>query len=60
MAFLTRFQRMSQHSDRYRWYALGFTTLCQAAANILSAAFGPLAPYHMIVKSRASGGALWQ
>ena len=45
MALLTRFQRMSQHADRYRWYALGFTTLCQAAANVLSAAFGPIAPF---------------
>jgi MFS family permease len=32
-------------SDRYRWYALGMTTLGQAAANILASAFGPLAPF---------------
>jgi hypothetical protein len=32
-------------SDRYRWYALGMTTLGQAAANIAASAFGPLAPF---------------
>ena len=32
-------------TDRYRWYALGMTTLGQAAANILASAFGPLAPF---------------
>jgi len=32
-------------SERYRWYALGMTTLGQAAANILASAFGPLAPF---------------
>jgi len=32
-------------NDRYRWYALGITTLGQAAANILASAFGPLAPF---------------
>ena len=31
--------------ERYRWYALGMTTLGQAAANILASAFGPLAPF---------------
>lgn len=31
--------------DRYRWYALGMTTLGQAAANVLTSAFGPLAPF---------------
>ena len=31
--------------ERYRWYALGMTTLGQAAANILTSAFGPLAPF---------------
>ncbi len=45
MALLTWFQRMSHQAERYRWYALGFTTLCQAAANILSAGFGPIAPF---------------
>ncbi|MGE0825199.1 MAG: MFS transporter [Candidatus Binatia bacterium] len=30
---------------RYRWYALGITTLGQAAANIVASAFGPLAPF---------------
>jgi MFS transporter, ACS family, hexuronate transporter len=30
---------------QYRWYALGMTTLGQAAANILASAFGPLAPF---------------
>src|SRR5216683_2570031 len=44
MALLARFQRLSHQADRYRWYALGLTTLGQAAANILSAGFGPLAP----------------
>lgn len=44
MALLARFQRMSHQADRYRWYALGLTTLGQAAANTLSAGFGPLAP----------------
>ena len=32
-------------AERYRWYALGMTTLGQAAANILASAFGPLAPF---------------
>lgn len=32
-------------SERYRWHALGMTTLGQAAANILASAFGPLAPF---------------
>jgi MFS family permease len=32
-------------SERYRWYALGMTTLGQAATNILASAFGPLAPF---------------
>ena len=32
-------------ADRYRWYALGMTTLGQAATNILGSAFGPLAPF---------------
>lgn len=32
-------------AGRYRWYALGMTTLGQAAANILASAFGPLAPF---------------
>ena len=32
-------------SERYRWYALGLTTLGQAATNILGSAFGPLAPF---------------
>lgn len=36
---------MSHQADRYRWYALALTTLGQAAANILSASFGPLAPF---------------
>ena len=31
--------------ERYRWYALGLTTLGQAATNILGSAFGPLAPF---------------
>jgi predicted MFS family arabinose efflux permease len=44
MALLVWFQRMSHQADRYRWYALGLTTLGQAAANILSASFGPIAP----------------
>src|SRR5215470_10207168 len=44
MALLVWFQRMSHQADRYRWYALGLTTLGQAAANILSASFGPVAP----------------
>src|SRR5262245_41518299 len=45
MTLLTRFQRMSQQTDHYRWYALTVTTLGQAAGNILSAAFGPIAPF---------------
>jgi hypothetical protein len=45
MALLAWFQHLSRRADRYRWYALGLTTLCQAAANILSAGFGPLAPF---------------
>jgi predicted MFS family arabinose efflux permease len=45
MALLTRFRHMSQQAEHYRWYALGFTTLCQAAANVLASAFGPLAPF---------------
>ncbi len=44
-AFLTRLQCRSQQSENYRWYALGFTTLCQAAAQILAYGFGPLAPF---------------
>jgi sugar phosphate permease len=32
-------------ADRYRWYALGMTTMGQAATNILGSAFGPLAPF---------------
>jgi MFS transporter, ACS family, hexuronate transporter len=32
-------------AERYRWYALGMTTLGQAATNILGSAFGPLAPF---------------
>ena len=44
MALLVWFQRMSHQADRYRWYALGLTTSGQAAANILSASFGPIAP----------------
>ena len=32
-------------ADRYRWYALGMTTLGQAATNFLASAFGPLAPF---------------
>ncbi|HEV8711627.1 MAG TPA: MFS transporter [Candidatus Binatia bacterium] len=44
MALWVWFQRMSHQADRYRWYALGLTTLGQAAANILSASFGPIAP----------------
>lgn len=32
-------------AGRYRWYALGMTTLGQAATNFLAAAFGPLAPF---------------
>ncbi len=38
-------QRMSRQDDRYRWYALGLTTLGQAAATILASGFGPLAPF---------------
>src|SRR5262249_30572450 len=45
MALLVWFRRMSHQADRYRWYALGLTTLGQAAANILSASFGPVAPW---------------
>jgi predicted MFS family arabinose efflux permease len=45
MAFLARLQRVSQQSERYRWYALGVTTFCQAAGNTLSSGFGPLAPF---------------
>jgi predicted MFS family arabinose efflux permease len=36
---------MNRQADRYRWYALGLTTLGQAAATILSSGFGPLAPF---------------
>ena len=36
-------QQLNHQSDHYRWYALGFTTLGQAAATILAMAFGPLA-----------------
>ncbi len=32
-------------AERYRWYALGMTTMGQAATNILGSAFGPLAPF---------------
>lgn len=36
---------MNRQTDRYRWYALGLTTLGQAAATILATGFGPLAPF---------------
>jgi len=36
---------MNRQAERYRWYALGLTTLGQAAATILSSGFGPLAPF---------------
>src|SRR5262245_6225086 len=45
MTLLARLQRASQQSEHYRWYALGVTTLCQAAGNTLSSGFGPLAPF---------------
>jgi len=45
MALLSWFQRLSHQADRYRWYALGLTTLSQAAANTLASTFGPLAPF---------------
>src|SRR5258705_12961652 len=38
-------QRLSRQEDRYRWYALGLTTLGQAAATILASGFGPIAPF---------------
>jgi predicted MFS family arabinose efflux permease len=44
-AFLTRLQHRSQHTESYRWFALGVTTLCQAAAQILAYGLGPLAPF---------------
>jgi predicted MFS family arabinose efflux permease len=39
------FQRLRHEPDRYRWYALGLTTLSQAAVTTLSFAFGPVAPF---------------
>jgi predicted MFS family arabinose efflux permease len=45
MALLSWFQHLSRQTDRYRWYALGLTTLSQAAANTLASTFGPLAPF---------------
>src|SRR5258705_12344389 len=38
-------QRLRRQGDRYRWYALGLTTLGQAAATILASGFGPIAPF---------------
>ena len=35
--------RVDYRTDQYRWFALGYTTLGQAAATILGMAFGPLA-----------------
>ncbi len=43
MAPSSWFQQLNHQSDHYRWYALGFTTVGQAAATILAMAFGPLA-----------------
>lgn len=39
------FQRLHQQPDRYRWYALGLTTLSQAAVTTISFSFGPVAPF---------------
>ena len=44
MRLLARLERASRRAERYRWYALGITTFCQAAAVSLSLAAGPLAP----------------
>ncbi len=39
-----RLSLMRPDDDRYRWYALGLTTLGQAAANVLSSIFGAITP----------------
>jgi predicted MFS family arabinose efflux permease len=39
------FRQLHQQPDRYRWYALGLTTLSQAAVTTLSFSFGPVAPF---------------
>lgn len=45
MGLAAWFQRLQQQPDRYRWYALGLTTLSQAAVTTLSFSFGPVAPF---------------
>ena len=48
MAPSSWFQQLNHQSDHYRWYALGFTTVGQAAATILAMAFGPLALFLVV------------